>query len=30
VLIMAVLFVFCNLLVDLGSVWIDPRRRREA
>lgn len=27
VLIMAVLFVFCNLLVDLGSVWIDPRRR---
>ena len=30
VLIMAVLFVFCNLLVDLGAVWIDPRRRREA
>ncbi|WP_026394886.1 nickel/cobalt ABC transporter permease [Acetobacterium malicum] len=30
VLIMAVLFVFCNLLVDLGSVWIDPRRRKEA
>ncbi|MEA4805682.1 nickel/cobalt ABC transporter permease [Acetobacterium wieringae] len=27
VLIMAVLFVFCNLLVDMGSVWIDPRRR---
>jgi len=27
VLIMAVLFVFCNLFVDLGSVWIDPRRR---
>lgn len=27
VLIMAVLFVFCNLLVDLATIWIDPRRR---
>ncbi|KNZ41140.1 nickel/cobalt ABC transporter permease [Acetobacterium bakii] len=30
VLIMAILFVVCNLLVDIGSVAVDPRMRREA
>lgn len=30
ILIMAVLFVVCNLLVDVVSVMIDPRMRREA
>ncbi|MDO4288805.1 MAG: ABC transporter permease subunit [Eubacterium sp.] len=30
VLIMACLFVVCNLLVDVGTACIDPRQRREA
>ncbi|NMM63423.1 ABC transporter permease subunit [Clostridium sp. P21] len=30
VLIMAVMFVFCNLIVDIFSTLIDPRMRREA
>ena len=29
VLIMAVLFVVCNLLVDVGFQWLDPRMQRE-
>lgn len=30
ILIMAVMFVFCNLIVDIFSVSIDPRMRKEA
>lgn len=30
ILIMAVLFVACNLLVDVASALLDPRMRREA
>ena len=30
ILIMAVLFVVCNLLVDVISALLDPRMRREA
>jgi nickel transport system permease protein len=30
VLLMAVLFVLCSLLVDVGSTWLDPRLRGEA
>lgn len=30
ILIMAVMFVVCNLIVDIFSVLIDPRMRREA
>ncbi len=29
ILMMAVLFVFCNLLVDIASAWLDPRLREE-
>lgn len=29
ILLMAVLFVVCNLLVDIVSAWIDPRLRQE-
>ncbi|WP_319403503.1 nickel/cobalt ABC transporter permease [uncultured Anaeromusa sp.] len=29
VVMMAVLFVLCNLLVDVASAWLDPRLRKE-